>query len=233
MAASRTSIVFVPGAWHTSFHLKPVQPYFERAGYRFVPCPLPAAGNKGSTCEENFTAIQEAVENELAMGQKVALILHSLAGISGCEAVNQILGPVNNIADDIKIIFVGSFIDWVDITKRLFDEGHVTHDTDENTLHSQKPYEGFFNDMSREAAKPFVEALTFQVPMPIEFTSDAWEKVSLTHVICERDESVLPHTQEAMAKQYGMKMVKIDAGHDPFISQPERFVELINGVIKG
>ena len=234
MATSRTSIIFVSGAWHTSFHIKPVVPYFEKAGYRIVPCPLSAAGNKGSTCEENYSAIQRAAEDELALGQNVALILHSAAGINGCEAVNQILAsPVNNFADSIQIIFVGSFIEYADITKRLMEEGHCRFDAEEGLIYHEKPYEGFFNDMDREKARPFVEALTFQVPTPIEFSSDMWQKVPLTHLICERDESVLPHTQEAVAKEYGMKVARIDAGHDPFISQPQKFVEVVDGIVKG
>ncbi|KAK4619482.1 hypothetical protein CLAFUW4_10793 [Fulvia fulva] len=234
MPISRTSIIFVSGAWHTSFHIQPVIPHLEKAGYRIIPCPLPAAGTKGSTYEENYTAIQNAAEEELALGQNVALILHSAGGASGCEAVNQLLAsPVNTFADSIQIIFLASFIAHEHITKRLMEEGHIRFDAGEGVIYHEKPYEGFFNDMDREKARPFVEALTFFQPTQVEFSSDVWQKVPLTHVVCERDESVLPETQVALAEQYGMKVVRLDARHDPFVSQPEKFVEVVDGILKG
>lgn len=82
---ARPSIVLVSGACHTEFHIRPVVPYFEKAGYRIIPRPLYSAGHPAATFEDDVAKIQSTISSELQSGQDVCVIVHSAGGCSGCE----------------------------------------------------------------------------------------------------------------------------------------------------
>lgn len=58
-------------------------------------------------------------------------------------------------------------------------------------------------------------------------------KIPKTYVLCTKDEVVAPAYQESFIKTGDFdNVIKIDSGHFPFISAPEKVVEAILGAIK-
>ena len=96
--------------------------------------------------------------------------------------------------------------------------------------HFADPYAGFFNDMSREEAKPFVENIgeTYYLGQEPVITSDDYRKAPILYVQTANDGAVPLERQIGISK--GMASVRLDTGHDPFVSQPAVVAELLGRV---
>ncbi|KAK3053744.1 hypothetical protein LTR09_005023 [Extremus antarcticus] len=238
MAPSNTSIILCSGAWHNEHHIKPAVPALEKAGYSVIPRPLASALSKGGW-DEDVAAFESAIKTELDKGQNVALILHSAAGPPGCEAVNNILSSRGAAQSSkiVELIFVASFIrdDERDaITANLFESGFLRLGTgsDEGTLFAENGHRAFFNDMSVADAAPYIDGLGAQTAYAsLGVTSEKWKEVSLTYMLCGQDNVAKPDVQEWVAKNHGMDVVRINAAHDPYVSQPEEFARLVDQIL--
>ena len=60
-------------------------------------------------------------------------------------------------------------------------------------------------------------------------TASAWQQVPSTYLVCTQDQGTPVHVQREFARR-ATHVVKIDAGHHPFLSQPEAVAELITGL---
>ncbi|KAI5359355.1 Putative alpha/beta hydrolase-1 [Septoria linicola] len=168
--------------------------------------------------------------------QHVAVILHSAAGLIGTEAVNRVLArneTLANTAHRIRIIYLASMLEWGPIVGHLAVEGFLQMDDERGGFWCDKGYTAFYDDMREEDARPFIEALNFQkaVETPV-LSSEAWRRCDATHVVCTKDRAVLPDWQVRLAQHYGMRIVKMDTAHCPFISCPKDFVGTFDGILK-
>ena len=233
MAMGNTSIILCTGAWHTEFHAQPAASALQKFGYRVVPRPLVSAGNKVGM-EEDIKAIETAVSSELEGGQEICVIVHSAAGTPGCEAVNRILDRgYSGVGKIVRIIFVASMLQHDEVVEHLTREGHMRVDLEQGVAYPEKAETGLFNDMTSEAAQPFIDALAWQALYPqIPLSSESWRKVAGSFLICLRDNAVPLKIQEKVASEYGMQVLRLDAGHEPFISQPEKFAEIVDGMLR-
>ena len=232
-----TSIILCSGAWHAQAHIDPVIPYFTKAGYKIIPQTLPSAGPALRTWLDDVKAIQSTTLAELKAGHQVVLILHSLAGLAGLEAINQITERPQEFSETIKhIILVGSFINMDPVTEVLLTNNFMQVDAEKGLLHISRGEVGFYNDISLEQAQPFIDALTTQALFrdPPKLSSERWRKAAkLTYLLCNQDNVVLPEIGERKAEEFGMQVVRMDAGHCPFTTQPERFMEVVDGILRG
>ena len=53
-----------------------------------------------------------------------------------------------------------------------------------------------------------------------------WDRVPATYVVCSADRTIPPILQRRLAARVG-RSVELPTGHSPFLSQPERVVELL------
>jgi pimeloyl-ACP methyl ester carboxylesterase len=93
----------------------------------------------------------------------------------------------------------------------------------------------FFSDLTEADAAAAFERLTPQpdAPLsePVRLTSGALGRVPRTYIFCERDQALLPAQQRhAIDRCPGMRVLRLDSGHSPFLSQPERLAELLLSV---
>ena len=86
--------------------------------------------------------------------------------------------------------------------------------------------------MEPEKAQPFIDGLAPQTPYEQAVISTEWRNSKVTYLVCEEDESVLPEKQREIAREYDMQIATIDTGHCPFVSQPEKFVQVIDEILK-
>lgn len=229
----KPSIILVSGAWHTEFHCRPVIPYFQNAGYDIITQPLKSAGNP-SPAEEDIAIIQAAINAELAKGKNVAVVLHSMGGRSGCEAVNRVLAEKDDIdGKRLRIIFLASFVDSEPIAAHFVANDYMRIDSEKGIAWTEKPGIAFYNDMEPEHAQPFIDALAYQkLQETPKFSSDKWQSLPLTYIICTQDTSVLPELQQEIAREFKMQEVRLETAHCPFISQPAKFVETVDSILK-
>lgn len=237
MTSDHPTIVLVSGGWHGLPHIKPAVQPLESLGYRVLPCPLPSARGLGAQ-REDIDAIESAIKGELKSGRDVVLVLHSMAGRLGAEAANNILASREPNQGQIKnIIFLASFLtnEQRDVClARLIGAGYMVPGTGSNEgfWFVDRPHEIFFNDMSPEQYKPFVDALTVQTAYAGTGLEDhTWKGIPHVLLRTTRDNTTLPEFQTWVAEQCGMEVVDIDAGHAPFVSKPEKFAEVIDGIL--
>lgn len=232
---AKTSVILCAGAWHTQVHIDPVIPFFEKAGYRIVSHTLLVTGAQSNVFEDEVKATQSVIEAELQAGYDVVPIFHSLAGPSGLEAINNLTADLKDYGGKIKrIIFLASFLDIDPITKVLVDNEFVTIDMEKGLMWTQHGEKSFYNDMSPEAAQPFIEALSSigMYSSKPEPSSNEWQRQPVTFLLCNQDKVVPPEIAEKTASEYGMQIARMDAGHCPFTSQPEKFVKVVDEILK-
>ena len=85
----KPTIVLVAGAWHRASVYDPVKTLLETQGYPVQAVSLLSAGGPTSTTIEDDAAhIRRTALNDLiAQGKEVVMVLHSFAGIPGGESI--------------------------------------------------------------------------------------------------------------------------------------------------
>ncbi|KAF7194941.1 hypothetical protein HII31_03778 [Pseudocercospora fuligena] len=232
MTDNKPTIIFCSGAWHREAHIKPVVPHFEKAGYKIIPHPLISAGDKTVTAEDTVKSFVAVIESELKNGP-VAIILHSAAGPVGLAAAHDVLKAHPDAKEQLTIMMLGSFLGYGPVTQFLFEQGYADFGKEEGTIECHKATEAFFNDMSEADAQPYIDALVYQgmAGMPDE-RSQSWKQCKVWCILTEQDKCVPADWQEKMSKEHGMHIARIDAGHDPFISQPANLVQVVDQALR-
>ncbi|KAI8958754.1 hypothetical protein F5Y11DRAFT_359783 [Daldinia sp. FL1419] len=99
---------------------------------------------------------------------------------------------------------------------------------------SDKAKEGFYNDLPDDVAQKCFDSLVPFAQVSLETPADFVASdltIPKAFLICENDLGMPVHIQEALAAEVpGMKVERCSAGHSPFISQPDRVVEVIEGL---
>ena len=115
--------------------------------------------------------------------------------------------PANFVMD--AKIFVGDS----DPMFRIDDRTGLTHFAD--------PYTGFFNDMSQEEARPFLDNIgdTYYLQNGPCITKEDYKTAPLFYIQTAQDQAMPLERQVGISQ--GMPSVRLDTGHDPFISQAE------------
>lgn len=232
---TKTSIIFVAGAWHTEFHVQPILPYLETYGYRVVPVKLRTSGHHDPppTVEDNIKHIRDILKAEIDAGYHVYLLGHSVSGQSVAAAASEFLATATAEEKSrlLHIVFIACFLNAIRAT-----EGAQWYTIDLTTMQVtvESPYESFYNNMTPEAAAPFVAALDAnRAQMPPENIPDLWKtQVKGTYFLCKNDKAVLPDRQVPEAEENGMRIVELDMDHCPFVSQPKDFAEELHKVLQ-
>lgn len=66
--------------------------------------------------------------------------------------------------------------------------------------------------------------------VPITFSA-ADITIPKSYLVCTQDQCVPGPLQEQLAESLGFKAERIDAGHFPFLSQPDKCLELLSSMI--
>ena len=134
----------------------------------------------------------------------------------------------------MRVILLGSFIDIGPIIEHLGRSEFIVPDPNKGLVWAQHGEKAFYNDMSPEAAQPFIDALSslaMYTDQP-QLSSTRWQSQPVTYLLCTQDNAVPPEIGEKTAAEYGMRLARIDAGHCPFVSQPEKFVAVVDGILR-
>ena len=114
-------------------------------------------------------------------------------------------------------------------TKMFIGDSDPLFSIDDATglTHFADPYAGFFNDMSREEAAPFIENIgeTYYLGQEPVITSEEYREAPMLYIQTAQDGAFPLERQTGISKR--MPCVRLDTGHDPFVSQPGVVAELL------
>ncbi|KAK4554819.1 hypothetical protein LTR86_007967 [Recurvomyces mirabilis] len=236
---ARPTIIIIPGSWHTAEHAHPTVDALRRKGYIAKADQLASVGLKERRqyFADDVAHLHRLVADELDAGRDVCFVLHSYAGQSGAETINRLIheGRLEASAGKgrlVRAIFVAAyaFPAGVALDSRHFlgpenpnfgidDERHL------NTM--ADPEHVFYNDLPPAESKRWADKLVpayYQDATPV-ITSEDWRKAPITVVATKHDITIPPARQEMVWQGFELKWV--DAGHVPFISQPDAVADII------
>ncbi len=87
---SKPTVVFVPGAFHTSAHFEPITILLNRASFPTTTVELPTTARAHTASyRDDVYAIRSVLEKLIEEeGREIMLALHSYGGVPGCQTVN-------------------------------------------------------------------------------------------------------------------------------------------------
>ncbi|KAJ5355049.1 uncharacterized protein N7496_012261 [Penicillium cataractarum] len=241
--ASSTTILFIPGAWHSPQCFDKVIRKLETHGYNTDVVYLPSVGPviPHSDFSEDVNQVKKQIEIAADAGQRVVVVVHSYGGIPGCEAIRgldwetrQRQGQPGGV---VHLFFCCSFI--VPEGKSLIssfggDDLPWFQVSDDRLLVTPAtPKETFYNDMNEIDAKRAAETLephSYQT-FHSNITFEAWRHVPSTYLYCLKDEAIPLPVQKMMveevAKGVNIQTDVVDASHSPFYTAPDHMAAAI------
>jgi len=173
-----------------------------------------------------------------AAGEPVILVGHSMGGMVVSAAVDTRPAKVRHLIyiaaviprDGESMIEASGLELWPNeaLTGGMqLAEGGASHHVSATAARAT-----FFSDLSEDDAAAAYRRLTPQPNMPLgekaRLTSGGLERVPRTYIFCENDQALLPAQQQrAIDRSPGIRVLRLAGGHSPFLSQPQRLVELL------
>lgn len=92
MAASKPTVVFVPGFWHTTEGFGALSALLRKAGYPTVPFDLPSAGAHPGHPDfsQDVAAFRDLVTGLADAGKDIVVVMHSGGSIIGGEGLRDL-----------------------------------------------------------------------------------------------------------------------------------------------
>lgn len=242
MAAS-TTLVFVPGAWHSPEAYDEVASKLQQAGYTTDYVTLPSVGPEQphDSLQPDADHIREHVLKAIDAGQKVMVVAHSYGGIPTCEAVHgldfktrQAEGKPGGVT---HLFFIASFI--ISADNSLIGEFGGTDlpwfdvSDDKMWVRPMTPENIFYNGMPDDQVQDAIAKLkphcyqTFHSKL----NHASWAGIPSTYMYCLQDNAIPMFVQEMMvketAKDANMRTETLDTNHSPFFTMPDECVAAI------
>ncbi|KAJ5378520.1 alpha/beta-hydrolase [Penicillium cosmopolitanum] len=233
-----TTVLFIPGAWHSPDCFDAVIKQLEAVNYRTRKVYLPSVNPPNyeiNYFEADVMQIRAQIEAEIANGSHVLVVVHSYGSLPANEAIRGLDletrrkegldGGVSHlffccsfvIAEGHSLIsaFGGKDLPWFMVSD------------DRLEVHPAGPEKIFYNDCNESQVTEAVAALrphsyqTFHRPC----TYAAWKTVPSTYLYCTQDEAIPIGVQrllvEGTAQGYAIRTESLEASHSPFYSQPD------------
>jgi len=224
--ADSQSIVLVHGAWHGPWVWDRVVGPLRERGFEVHMVKHPSSDPTQETLGDLY-ADAESLRRELdSIDGDVLVVAHSYGGMvategaAGAGNVRHIVYLTAFMLDEGESLFSavgGTVPDWW-----VRDEGA-------GTVEAGRPDEIFYNDCTAEDAAAAAAKLDAQLEESFmqPLRSVAWRDVPTTYVICDQDNAIPVFAQEHMAQHAG-DVRRLDSSHSPFLSMPDRVVEIIS-----
>lgn len=235
MSQVKPTIVFIPGAWHTSACYSAVASLLEAAGYPTKLVDLKSVGGEPIPgFEPDVRAIRTAIEFACNADNDVILFMHSYAGVCGSEAVKDLdkasrrkEGKKGGV---IHLIYCCAFVlpEGMHLMTPLNDTDLPWMDTEDNKMvtHALTPEKIFYNDMAETEQqqwaaqlKPFSYKCFYS-----KLTYVGWRDIPGTYIYCLQDQAIPIDAQRSMVAGSGVQFREetLDASHSPFLSMPNK-----------
>ena len=227
-------VVFVHGAcvqngswwWHRT-----AEPLLARGVASVAPA-LPSCGETGQPggtdgpgLVQDVAAVRKVLQDS---DEPTVVVAHSYGGIVTAEAAA-------GISSVRHLLLISSYLPEVGQSLSDFGDGSgpapfldVDPDAGTFTVRPELLVDTFLQDCDAQvqgAAAPHLARQSLQVlGQPVG--AAAWERVPTTYLVCAQDRGTPPALQREYARRAGA-VVELDAGHHPFLSQPDAVRDLI------
>lgn len=251
------TIVFVPGAWHSSDGFDKVITILSAKGFTSRKVYLPSVGRSPpvSSIAPDVETVRSAALAEMQQGNDVTIVCHSYGGMPTNDALKGLDKPQTPGGGRVSaIVYIAALLVAEGVTVdgtieshggsaigdyfELLDDGNLACKKESN------PAELFYHDLSVEEGKYWVSQLQTQAAVTFENTTDyaAWKDIPSWYLIAKQDKPLKPEAQRAMVKaareyldqaggpgtgEQRLKSEEIDASHSPFLSRPEETASFI------
>lgn len=236
-ATTATTVLFVPGAWHTSNCFDPVIQNLPPTHYKTLKVHLPTNtinANQHRSFAPDIAAIRSQLEQAIASGDHVMIVAHSYGSVPANEAIKG-LDSQTRRAKGLKggvshLFFCTAFIlaEGQSLMSALGGTDLPWFRVSEDRLEvvPLEPERVFYNDCDERVTRKAVAQL-----VPHSYLSyyscctyAAWRRVPSTFLYCLKDAALPMAVQrmmvEQIAKGYEIRTETVDASHSPFLSRP-------------
>ncbi|KAF2821243.1 alpha/beta-hydrolase [Ophiobolus disseminans] len=240
---SKPIFVLLHGAWHTPRCWDKLVAELDKASYESVAPALPSSGSVPPTPDwsADVDLIRGTVSDLVEKGRDVIVVMHSFSGMTGGTALDG-LDKDSRGSKELK----GGVVRLIYVVAFLVPEGfqHSPHGTRDNMVSEmktdleagiitveQEDVKGmFYQDLDDNTVAELTKDL-----QPQSFgafwsttTHAAWRHIPTTYIICNADKpstvmaaQYLVDTAKASTSHKIDNVIKVDAGHSPFISKPQ------------
>ncbi|CEJ62743.1 hypothetical protein PMG11_11234 [Penicillium brasilianum] len=241
--ASSTTILFIPGAWHSPHCFDKVASRLEDEGYKTDLVHLPSVNPivPDSDFADDVAQIRSQIEAAVNSGQRVIITVHSYGGLPGCEAIRGLDWETRKMQGRpggvVHLFFCCSFI--VPQGKSLIssfggnDLPWFQISEDRRLVTPATPIETFYNDMTEADAQLAANTLkphSYQT-FHSKLNFAAWRHLPSTYLYCLKDAAIPIQIQKMMveevAKGVNIHTDVVDSSHSPFYTAPDEVAAAI------
>ncbi|KAK3614883.1 hypothetical protein LTR56_026949 [Elasticomyces elasticus] len=233
MAAQKPYVVIAMGSFQTPWHYERLKTSLEILGYDASIINLPSTGGWTVVPEaltKDTVEIRRALARQIDAGRDVVLVAHSQGGV-GASAATKGYGKIG--PGVVHIVFVAAFLLEPGITA-IEKVGGNEAPWLENKNGLQIPHRArdiLYNDLPDDLAEKAASLVVPNSRTVVEQTIDyvPWNDIPCTYVICEKDRALLPAVSQWLLSSVSFvgEIVRMDAGHSPFLSMPDRLAALV------
>jgi pimeloyl-ACP methyl ester carboxylesterase len=218
------ALMLVHGVAHGAWCWSRTRADLVRRGHDVVAVDLPLTG-----LDDDATAVRRALDD---WGRHAVLVGHSYAGLVISKAAEP--------ADVQHLVYVAAMlIDGGDVYLERMSEFPAAPINDEVELmvdgNFVVPADAavgcFYNECDRAEAEDAARRLrpTAAACLGVATGAEPWRSIPSTYVLCARDRAIHPDFQRWMSTRAG-EVVTLDTDHSPFMSLPEQFADLLDGI---
>jgi pimeloyl-ACP methyl ester carboxylesterase len=219
------ALMLVHGVAHGAWCWSRTKANLVRRGHDVVAVDLPLTG-----LGDDATAVQQALDE---WGRHTVLVGHSYAGLVISKAAAE-------RADVQHLVYVAAMlIDGGDVYLERMSEFPAAPINDEVELMADGNFVVpagaavgcFYNECDSAEAEDAACRLrpTAAACLTVATGAEPWRSIPSTYVLCARDRAIHPDLQRWMSTRAG-RVVTLDTDHSPFMSLPEQFADLLDGI---
>lgn len=238
------TLIFVPGSWHKpACYAKVIEPLQSQYGARCLGVSLPTTnGDRHATFKDDLDAARAAIHNAVVNGEDVILIAHSYGGIVGSSAVKGFTAAGSQRQGCVKALILiasGFNITGMAFMDPLFGIPPPSWRKNERSGFAElatPPRELFYHDVPEPDASDAMVQLAPQSLKALfeggEHTYSGWRDVPTWYIGTTEDRAlpiVVQRVQVGFARAQGgvVHHVELQSSHSPFLSMPEKVVEIV------
>jgi len=235
-----STYILIHGAMHGAWCWERVIPLLQSSGHAVIAPDLPGHGadrtpRAAVTLAHYVACVSELLE---AAAEPVVLVGHSMGGMVVSAALDAWPAKVRHLVYISAVVPMdGESMNEASGRSAWRNEAletglTVTEAGASHRITAAAARATFFSDLTEADAAAAFQRLTPQPNAPlterVRLVSGGLEHVPRTYIVCERDQALIPAQQQwAIDRCPGIRVLRLDSGHSPFISQPQRLAELL------
>ncbi|RDL38797.1 Uncharacterized protein BP5553_03137 [Venustampulla echinocandica] len=243
------TIVFVPGAWHEPTIFNDVRAELGNLKFPTVAIANPSVGSTSQPLKnltDDVSNLHSVIMELVNSGDMVVVVAHSYGGVVASGAAQDLAFAQRAAAGQkggiIMMVYLAAFA--IPAGETLLgaaggvppswweQEGDQIYAN--NPIISDPAYH-FYNDLPSNVQDYWISRLlplaAADVTIPAIY--EPWKDMPCTYVFTEQDNAIAPVVQQAMAAGMGkITTATLNASHSPFLSMPNKVVEVIQQAAK-